>query len=169
MAIFQKDLVSGNNHPLNLVDGKAIDEASVTRPPIFEVFMRMAEELAKRSTCARLRVGTVITDPHLENVVAIGYNGNARRFPNECDGPDPGACGCIHSEQNALVKAPGSMLDKVAFVTASPCVTCAKLLIQGNISHVFYREIYRDPSGLEVLERARVTPVHYVRWMEDWR
>ena len=91
MAIFQKDLVSENNHPLNLVDGKGIDEASVTRPPIFEVFMRMAEELAKRSTCARLRVGTVITDPHLENVVAIGYNGNARRFPNECDGPDPGA------------------------------------------------------------------------------
>ena len=42
-------------------------------------------------------------------------------------------------------------------------------LIQGNISHVFYREIYRDPSGLEVLERAGVTPVHYVRWMEDWR
>ena len=169
MAILKKDLVSENNHPLNLVDGKAIEEASLTRPPIFEVFMRMAEELAKRSTCARLRVGTVITDPYLENVVAIGYNGNARRFPNECDGPDPGACGCIHSEQNALVKAPGSMLDKVAFVTASPCVTCAKLLIQGNVSHVFYREMYRDPAGLEVLERAGVTPVHYVRWMEGWR
>ena len=61
------------------------------------------------------------------------------------------------------------MQDKVAFVTASPCVTCAKLLIQGNISHVFYRAIYRDPSGLEVLGRAGVTPVHYVRWMQDWR
>ena len=61
------------------------------------------------------------------------------------------------------------MLDKVAFVTATPCVTCAKLLIQGNISHVFYREIYRDPSGLEVLKQAGVTPVHYVRWMDDWR
>ncbi len=66
MAIFQKDLVSGNNHSLNLVDGKAIDEASVTRPPIFEVYMRMAEALAKRSTCARLKVGTVITDRYLE-------------------------------------------------------------------------------------------------------
>ena len=169
MAIFQKDLVPENNHPINLMEGKAPDEASVTRPPMFEVYMRMAEELAKRSTCARLKVGTVITDRHLENVVAIGYNGNARRFPNECDGPDHGACGCIHSEQNALVKAPGGMLDKVAFVTASPCVTCAKLLIQGNVSHVFYREMYRDPAGLEVLERAGVTPVHYVRWMEGWR
>ena len=169
MAIFQKDLVPQNDHPINLVECEAIDEAAVTRPPIFEVYMRMAEELAKRSTCARLQVGTVITDPNLENVVAIGYNGNARRFPNECDGPTPGACGCIHSEQNALVKAPGSMLEKVAFVTASPCVTCAKLLIQGNISHVFYREIYRDSTGLDVLKRAGVTPVRYVRWMSDWR
>ena len=169
MPIFQKDLVSENLHPLNLFNGKSMDEASVIRPPIFEVYMRMAEELAKRSTCARLKVGTVITDPDLENVVAIGYNGNARRFPNECDGPSPGSCGCIHSEQNALVKAPGGMPDKVAFVTASPCVTCAKLLIQGNVSHFFYRQMYRDPAGLEVLERAGVTPVHYVRWMQDWR
>ena len=158
MPFLPKDLVSDNDHPLNLVECETIDEASVTRPPIFEVYMRMAEELAKRSTCARLKVGTVITDPHLENVVAIGYNGNARRFPNECDGPTPGACGCIHSEQNALVKAPGSMPDKVAFVTATPCVTCAKLLIQGNISHVFYREVYRDSSGLQVLETRGCDP-----------
>ncbi len=169
MAIFRKDLVSENNHPLNLVEAEEIDESSVTRPPIFEVYMRMAEELAKRSTCARLKVGTVITDRHLENVLAIGYNGNARSFPNECDTPTPGACGCIHSEQNALVKAPGGVRDKVAFVTASPCVACAKLLIQSNISHFFYRELYRDPSGLEVLDRGGVTTVHYVRWMEDWR
>ena len=58
----------------------------------------MAEELAKRSTCTRLRVGTVLTDAELENVVAIGYNGNARGFPNRCDSTTPGACGCIHSE-----------------------------------------------------------------------
>ena len=169
MAIFRKDLVSENSHPLNLVEAEEIDESSVTRPPIFEVYMRMAEELAKRSTCARLKVGTVITDRHLENVLAIGYNGNARSFPNECDTPTPGACGCIHSEQNALVKAPGGVRDKVAFVTASPCVACAKLLIQSNISHFFYRELYRDPSGLEVLDRGGVTTVHYVRWMQDWR
>lgn len=169
MAIFSKDLVPENDHPLNLIEGEELDEASVTRPPIFEVYMRMAEELAKRSTCARLSVGTVITDRNLENVVAIGYNGNARRFPNECDGPTPGACGCIHSEQNALVKAPGGMPDKVAFVTASPCVTCAKLLIQGNVSYVFFREAYRDLAGLQVLEQAGIQAVHYVRWMRDWR
>jgi hypothetical protein len=43
------------------------------------------------------------------------------------------------------------------------------LLIQGNVSHFYYRELYRDPSGLEVLDRGGVTTVHYVRWMQDWR
>ena len=65
MAIHKKDLVSENNHPLNLTESDGVGETSVVRPPIFEVYMRMAEELAKRSTCARLKVGTVITDPHL--------------------------------------------------------------------------------------------------------
>ena len=55
--------------------------------------MRMAEELAKRSTCVRLQVGTVVTDQRLENVLAIGYNGNARGLPNKCDSAVPGNCG----------------------------------------------------------------------------
>lgn len=172
MAVFHKDLVVENTHPLNLVDQGSDGvpaEPSVTRPPLYEVYMRMAEELAKRSTCSRLQVGTVITDAHLENVVAIGYNGNARGFPNECDSPTPGACGCIHSEQNALVKAPGTLRDKVAFVTASPCVMCAKLMIQARVSHLFYREAYRDPAGLDVLERGGVATVKYDRWKEAWR
>ncbi len=169
MSILPKDLVAENTHPLNLVEADDIDETDVTRPPLYEVYMRMAEELAKRSTCARLQVGTVITDRHLENVVAIGYNGNARGFPNRCDGPIPGNCGCIHSEQNALVKAPGGLREKVAFITASPCVACAKLMIQVRMSHVFYRNDYRDPAGLDVLTRAGVTPVHYTRWADAWR
>jgi dCMP deaminase len=102
-------------------------------------------------------------------VVAIGYNGNARGFPNRCDSPEPGKCGCIHSEQNALVKAPGHLRDKVAFVTRSPCVMCAKLMIQANIAFLFYRESYRDPSGLAVLEQGGVTVVAYTRWRDVWR
>jgi dCMP deaminase len=114
-------------------------------------------------------VGTVITDPRLENVVAIGYNGNVRGFPNDCDAPTPGACGCIHSEMNALVKAPGSLQDKVVFVTASPCVMCAKLMVQARVRHLFYREPYRSLEGLEVLRRAGVVTVQYDRWRESWR
>ena len=172
MPVIYKDGVGANTHPLNLVEVPEdfiakVDE--VSRPPLYEVYMRMAEELAKRSTCARLRVGTVLTDARLEHVVAIGYNGNARGFPNRCDSTEPGKCGCIHSEMNALVKSPGDLPDKVAFVTASPCVMCAKLMVQAKVSHLFYREAYRDASGLEVLERAGVVTVHYIRWRGAWR
>lgn len=167
MPIFAKDQVQENSHPLNLVE--ADEGPEVTRPPLFEVYMRMAEELAQRSTCGRLQVGTVITGPNLENVLAIGYNGNARGFPNRCDSDVPGACGCIHSEQNALVKASGGLSGKVVFVTASPCVMCAKLMIQANVAYVFYRVAYRDPAGIEVLKRGGVTAVHYDRWAREWR
>jgi len=70
---------------------------------------------------------------------------------------------------NALVKSPGQMRDKVAFVTASPCVMCAKLMVQANVSYVFYRERYRVAAGLAVLEQAGVHAVHYVRWKDAWR
>lgn len=168
MSTFHKDLVLDNTHPLN-ISNELVEESSVTRLPIYEVYMRMAEELAKRSTCARLQVGTVITDENLEHVVAIGYNGNARRFPNKCDSSNPGDCGCIHSEQNALVKSPGSLRGKVAFVTASPCAGCAKLMIQANVSYVFYRETYRDPVGLEILTSGKIATIHYTRWKLSWR
>ncbi len=180
MALIFKDGVPENTHPLNLVAVSGEETAgtradvgetveSIGRPPLFEVYMRMAEELAKRSTCARLRVGTVITDARLENVVAIGYNGNVRGFPNQCDSDEAGKCGCIHSEMNALVKSPGGLRDKVAFVTASPCVMCAKLIVQANIAYVFYREKYRKPDGLDVLARGGVVAVHYTRWKDAWR
>jgi len=167
-----KDRVPENTHPLNVVEvpeGLVSTADEVSRPPLYEVYMRMAEELAKRSTCARLQVGTVLTDAHLEHVVAIGYNGNARGFPNRCDSTEAGKCGCIHSEMNALVKSPGDLPNKVAFVTASPCVMCAKLMVQAQVSHLFYREAYRDPAGLEVLEQAGVVTVCYTRWREAWR
>jgi len=172
VPLIYKDGVPENTHPLNVVEVPedfvaAVDQ--VTRPPLYEVYMRMAEELAKRSTCARLQVGTVITNATLEHVVSIGYNGNARGFPNRCDSTEEGKCGCIHSEMNALVKSPGQMRDKVAFVTASPCVMCAKLMIQANVSRLFFRERYRVPAGLEILEQAGVVVVHYTRWRDAWR
>lgn len=172
MPVLYKDGVSGNTHPLN-IDPDAtkveVQNHKVERIPLFEVYMRMAEELAKRSTCSRLQVGTVITDSALGGVVGLGYNGNARGFPNQCDSDTPGACGCIHSEQNAVVKADGHLRDKVAFVTASPCVMCAKLLIQANVTYVFYREPYRKPDGINVLEAGGVKTIHYVQWQDAWR
>jgi dCMP deaminase len=172
MALIYKDRVLANTHPLNLLEVPEDFIAPVdadARPPLYEVYMRMAEELAKRSTCSRLQVGTVLTDPLLEHVVSIGYNGNARGFANRCDSDEAGRCGCIHSEMNALVKSPGELRDKVAFVTASPCVMCAKLMVQAHVSHLFYRKAYRDTTGLEVLDRAGIVTVHYTRWRDHWR
>jgi dCMP deaminase len=167
MMTVHKDGVSENTHPLTLQpDGPA---PQVQRIPLYEVYMRMGEELAKRSTCSRLQVGTVITDARLENVLAIGYNGNAKGLPNRCDSTVPGNCGCIHSEVNALVKASGGPSDKVVFLTDSPCVMCAKLMINSGVSHVFYRRLYRDPSGVELLAASGVTPVLYERWTKEWR
>src|SRR5207249_5368522 len=66
-----KDGVAANTHFLNLLPNGA-SVPPVDRIPLYEVYMRMAEELAKRSTCVRLQVGTVVTDQLLENVLAIG-------------------------------------------------------------------------------------------------
>ncbi len=118
-----RDGVAANTHALNLLpNGEAVPP--VDRIPLYEVYMRMAEELAKRSTCVQM---------------------------------------------NALVKAPGSVRDKVLFVSASPCVMCAKLIINSGVTHVFYRKAYRDPSGIEVLAQGKVTPVLYDKWVQEWR
>jgi len=163
-----KDGVAANTHPANVLTDGAVVPA-VDRIPLYEVYMRMAEELAKRSTCVRLQVGTVVTDQRLENVLAIGYNGNARGLPNKCDSAVPGNCGCIHSEQNALIKAGAQLPGKVMFVSASPCVMCAKMIINTNVARVYYREAYRDPAGLDVLRQGGVEVIHYNRWRDSWR
>src|SRR5438105_14592422 len=100
-----KDGVAANTHFLNLLPNGA-SVPPVDRIPLYEVYMRMAEELAKRSTCVRLQVGTVVTDQQLENVLAIGYNGSARGLPNKYDSAVPGSCGCIHSGLTALGTEP---------------------------------------------------------------
>ncbi|MDQ6774151.1 MAG: deaminase [Candidatus Dormibacteraeota bacterium] len=139
------------------------------RIPLEEVYMRMAEELAKRSTCARNQVGSVIATSDLTQVLGIGYNGNARGLPNACDGTEPGRCGCLHSEANALIKAGAQTEGKVMFVTVSPCVMCAKMIINSNVRRVYYRTAYRDPAGVETLRLAGVEAMPYNLWRELWR
>ena len=146
-----------------------MSEAAPDRIPLEEVYMRMAEELAKRSTCARSRVGSVITTGDLTQVLGIGYNGNARGLPNRCDGVEAGRCGCLHSEANALIKAGAHVEGKVMFVTMAPCVMCAKMVVNSNVRRVYYRDAYRDPAGLDVLAQAGVETRRYDRWRDCWR
>ena len=134
------------------------------RLSFYDIYMRLAHLMAKRSTCSRLQVGTVITSMDFRKVLAVGYNGNATGLPNECDRPDEGNCGCLHSEENAIINcdAPRS-IEKVVFVTHLPCQTCAKRLINlGSVREVFYSNEYRDASGRYLLEASRIQVERYI-------
>ena len=65
----------------------------------------------------------------------------------------------LHAESNAiakLAKCGESGLGASLFVTHSPCIQCAKLILQSGIRHVFYSESYRDNSGLTFLEKSGI-------------
>ena len=119
--------------------------ADSSRPSFEEIYMQLAKTMARRSTCARLQVGTVITSCDYRKVLAVGYNGNASGLPNSCDSETPGQCGCLHSEENAVINCDSPReVNKLAFVTHHPCVACAKRLINlGNVRKVFFDQDYR--------------------------
>lgn len=120
--------------------------------------MDLAFKLAERSTCKRLCVGTVITSTDYRKVLAVGYNGNATGLHNGCDRDEVGNCGCLHSEENAVINCDAPrMVEKVVFVTHLPCVQCAKRLINlGNVRRVFYANDYRVRDSLELLKSVGI-------------
>jgi dCMP deaminase len=123
--------------------------------------MRMAEAVAIRSTCERRKVGCVITDWGGSTVVGIGYNGSPRGWDNRCERPDePGNCGCLHAELNALLKAPYLTDRLVLYCTLSPCLQCAKMVINSAVRAVYFRSAFRDLSGLDVLSAAGIKVQH---------
>ena len=139
-------------------------EQRQSRPSFEKIYIDLAFKLAERSTCARLKVGTVITSTDFRKVLAVGYNGNATGLHNGCDREEPGNCGCLHSEENAVINcdAPRTV-EKVVFVTHLPCVQCAKRLINlGNVRKIFYANDYRVRDAIQLLtsvgiEIAQVT------------
>jgi dCMP deaminase len=133
-----------------------------SRPSFEEIYMDLAHTLAARSTCARLNVGTVITSTDYRKVLAIGYNGNAAGLPNCCDRTDPGNCGCLHSEENAVINCDSPrFIEKHVFVTHLPCVGCAKRLINlGGVKKIFYRTEYRVRDSIDLLKSVGIEIVH---------
>jgi len=121
-----------------------------------EMFMQIAEVIAKRSTCKRLHVGAVITDGELKIIKSYGYNGNYSGGPNTCDTTQPGACGCIHAELNSLTKPHNRLDSDCIFITDSPCTSCAKNIVNSGIKNVFYRKKYRLDEGILLLEGAGI-------------
>ena len=126
-----------------------------------EIYMNLAFELAQRSTCKRLQVGAVIVSQDYSRVYGIGYNGNAKGLPNTCESSTPGDCGCLHAEDNALLKVgEGPEVPKIVFVTHQPCAYCAKRMVnKGGIRKVYFCEPYRLTRGLEILRECGVEVV----------
>ncbi len=124
------------------------------RPTFEHIYMQLAFQFARRSTCTRLNVGTVITSTDYRKVLSVGYNGNASGLPNTCDRREPGNCGCLHSEENAVINCDAPrFLEKHVFVTHLPCVMCAKRLINlGGVKKVFFARDYRSRDSLALFE-----------------
>jgi len=136
-----------------------MNESRLRERPTFEnIYLTLARTLSARSTCKRLQVGTVITTTDYRKVLAVGYNGNATGLHNGCDRDEPGNCGCLHSEENAVINCDAPRhTEKVVFVTHLPCVACAKRLINlGNVKKIFYGQDYRLRDSVEILTRVGI-------------
>jgi len=123
-----------------------------------DYFMRVAEETATLSYAKRKQVGCVIVKDG--RILSFGYNGTPKGFDNCCEDehgltkPE-----VLHSEMNALMKlcqSTESSSDATMFITLSPCIDCAKAIHQAGISTVFYKDKYRDTSGIDFLEKCGV-------------
>jgi len=128
------------------------------RPSFQTIYLNLAHTLAERSTCHRLKVGTVITSTDFRKVLAVGYNGNATGLHNGCDREEPGNCGCLHSEENAVINCDAPrFMEKIVFVTHLPCVQCAKRLINlGNVKTVVYGNDYRVKDSVRLLQSVGI-------------
>ncbi|HEY0978591.1 MAG TPA: dCMP deaminase family protein [Flavobacteriales bacterium] len=121
-------------------------------------YMRMAAEWAKLSHCTRKKVGALIVKEGM--IISDGYNGTPTGFPNDCE-DDNGATHwyVLHAEANAIMKVARSTNDAkgaTLYLTHSPCKECSKLILQAGIKRVVYRDPYKDPSGLELLDKGHV-------------
>lgn len=134
-----------------------------TRPTFESAFMQMSRTFALRSTCVRLQVGAVFVDSTYTRVLCFGYNGGVAGDENQCESLLPGACGCVHAEVNAMMKAMEPLNDSYLFVTTAPCKACAKLLVSRGIKRVYYGRTYRDKSGILFLKKHGV---QIVKWAE---
>ncbi len=126
-------------------------------------YLRMARIWAENSYCKRRQVGALIVKD--KSIISDGYNGTPSGFENICeDEEDRTKPYVLHAEANAITKVAksGNSSDGATlYVTASPCIECAKLIIQAGIVRVVYSEVYRCTDGIELLEKAGIA-VEYV-------
>ena len=125
-------------------------------------YLEMARIWAKNSYCQRRQVGALVVKNNM--IISDGYNGTPSGFENVCE-DDNGITKpyVLHAEANAITKLARSSNNSegaTIYITASPCIECAKLIIQAGIKRVVYGEKYRLTDGIELLERAGIEVVY---------
>jgi dCMP deaminase len=137
------------------------------KPKFIDYFMGIADLTSKLSYAKRLHVGAVIVKGN--QIIGTGYNGMPTGWENNCeltleDGTLKTKPEVLHAESNAIAKVSRSTESSegaTLFCTHAPCIDCAKLIYQAGISTVYYRDHYRDDSGLMFLSQGNVNVHQY--------
>ncbi len=123
-----------------------------------ERYLRMALIWAENSYCQRRKVGALVVKDKM--IISDGFNGTPSGFENVCEDENQVTRPYVlHAEANAITKLARSHNNSdeaTLYVTASPCIECAKLIIQSGIKRVVYGEKYRLDDGIQLLERAGI-------------
>jgi len=121
-------------------------------------YLKMAKIWSTNSYCTRRKVGALIVKDRM--IISDGFNGTPSGFENECeDENDNTKTYVLHAEANAITKVAksnNSSEGSTLYITASPCMECAKLIIQAGIIRVVYSDKYRNIEGIDLLERANI-------------
>jgi len=121
-------------------------------------YIQMARVWAKNSYCKRRQVGALIVKDRM--IISDGYNGTPSGFENECEDENGQSKPYVlHAEANAITKVAksnNSSQGATLYITDSPCMDCAKLIIQAGIVRVVYGDEYRITDGIELLEKAGI-------------
>ena len=121
-------------------------------------YLRMARIWAENSYCHRRKVGALVVKEKM--IISDGYNGTPSGFENICeDHTNTTKPYVLHAEANAITKLARSSNNSdgaTLYVTAAPCIECAKLIIQAGIKRVIYAEQSRLMDGIDLLKRANI-------------
>lgn len=135
----------------------------IRRLQYHRTYMKMAHIFASLSQAQRSKVGCLIISPNGQ-ILSQGYNGMPSGMCNCCEYADSSGQlktkqEVMHAETNAILKCAQNGIatkDSSCYVTLSPCVECAKVIIQAGIKNVYYDEEYRDLSGVDLLRECGV-------------
>jgi len=135
-----------------------------SRLEIDEYFSQIATLVGERSTCRRRKVGCVLVDSR-KHIVATGYNGVPSGFTHCLDQPCEGAtapsgvdldkCLAVHAEVNAFLQLT-SEDTLTAYLPATPCFSCAKMICNSNVVRIVAQEWYPHPTVKEMFENADI-------------